>query len=514
MNLYPHQADAIEKTLIGFKEFDKQVGVAPTGSGKTIMFATLAERFMPGNTLILAHREELIYQASDKIIKTIGYFPSIEKAEYKADLDAQIVVGSVQTLIRRLDKWPADHFNLIVVDEAHHTLADSYQTVLSHFDKHAKILGVTATPDRSDKRNLGNYFENIAFEINLFDLIDDGYLSPIKIKPVPIKIDLNDVSQNKGDFDADELDNALTPYLTQIVDAIVEHAQGRKKIVVFLPLIATSEKFRAISEAAGFKSIHVDGKSKFRKQILSDFDAGGHYNLLSNALLLTEGWDCPSVDCIVNLRPTRSRSMFSQIIGRGTRICQGKDDLLFLDILWQHEKHPIVRPANLIAQSQEEADQITKRIFEKTESGGESQDEFDLQDTALECAHEREKAMLRQIKENAHKKAKFMDARELAVHLHAMNIAEFEDTMPWHSKPISEGQARMLTQYGVDPDTVHSRGHASAIIDAVIARSKLNLATPKQVKLMSRLGHKAPESVGFDDATAFIDSKLKKKEAA
>jgi superfamily II DNA or RNA helicase len=343
MQLRGYQETAVASILAGFQEFDRQLAVMPTGAGKTIVFSKLAEAMQPRRSLILAHREELIEQAVDKIAKSTGIFAQVEKAEQRASLMSPVVVASIQTLMgaQRRERWPRDHFAQIVVDEAHHALADSYQKVLRHFT--GKVLGVTATPDRGDKRNLGQYFENVAFEITMFDLIKQGYLSPVKVKALPVEIDLKNVKSVAGDYSADDLGTALTPYLRSIAKALRDHASFRK-CLVFLPLIATSKTFTDICQQEGLSAAHIDGTSEDRKEILARF-ADGEFDILNNAMLLTEGYDDPSIDCIVVLRPTRSRSLYAQMVGRGTRVHPAKDDLLVLDFLWLHEKHNLVRPA-------------------------------------------------------------------------------------------------------------------------------------------------------------------------
>lgn len=206
--------------------------------------------------------------------------------------------------------------------EAHHCLSDSYQKVLNHFDG-ANVLGVTATPDRGDQKNLGEYFDSKAYEYSMASAIRDGYLCPIKAQMIPLKLDLGSVGISNGDFAVNDIGSALDPYLRQIADAMVYYCKGRKT-VVFLPLIATSQKFCAMLNEAGLSAVEINGNSPDREQILQDFD-NGHYDVLCNSMLLTEGWDCPCVDCIVVLRPTKIRSLYQQMVGRGMRLFPGKD---------------------------------------------------------------------------------------------------------------------------------------------------------------------------------------------
>ena len=250
MELRPYQQEARDSI---FEQWDSGIRrtllVLPTGCGKTIVFAKVTEDCVRqgDRVLILAHRGELLEQAADKIASVTGLGCATEKAEETCIGSwYRITVGSVQTLMRekRLRKFPADYFRTIIIDEAHHCVSDSYQRVLQHFPD-AKVLGVTATPDRGDMRNLGEYFESLAYEYTLPKAIRSGYLSPIKALTIPLKMDLTGVSVQAGDFKASEIGTALDPYLYQIADEMANYCMGRKT-VVFLPLVKTSQKFRDI----------------------------------------------------------------------------------------------------------------------------------------------------------------------------------------------------------------------------------------------------------------------------
>jgi len=331
MELRPYQAEA--KAAV-FEQWDKgtlkTLLVLPTGCGKTIVFAKVAEDCVRQGyrVLILAHRGELLEQAADKIKKSTNLGCATEKAEQTC-LGSwfRITVGSVQSMQRekRLSQFSENYFNVIIIDEAHHCISDGYQKVLQHFPS-AKVLGVTATPDRGDMRNLGEFFESLAYEYTLPKAIREGYLSPIKAMTIPLQLDLSGVSIQSGDFKAGDIATALDPYLHQIADEMMKYCRDRKT-VVFLPLVKTSQKFKEILNEKGFKAAEVNGESKDRAEVLEAFDKG-EYNVLCNSMLLTEGWDCPSVDCVIVLRPTKVRSLYSQMVGRGTRLCEGKSHLL------------------------------------------------------------------------------------------------------------------------------------------------------------------------------------------
>jgi superfamily II DNA or RNA helicase len=502
IELRPYQNDFVSGVARGFHAGHmRQLGVLPTGGGKTICFAHIAQRFhekRSERTLVLAHREELIEQAADKIHTATGLTASVEKAERHADRAAPVVVASIQTMQgNRLATWAKDHFGLVVCDEAHHVLADQWQNTLGHFD--SRVLGVTATPDRGDKKNLAVYFQNLAYECNLLDLIGKGFLSPIQVKSVPLKIDLNAVKQTAGDYDSNQLDAAITPYLKEIARYLATECPERKKIVVFLPLIQTSQRFVDECIAAGIDARHVDGQSPNRKEILSDF-GDGKFRLLANAMLLTEGWDEPGVDCLLVLRPTKSRGLFAQMVGRGTRLCAGKTNLLLLDFLWLHERHDLARPASLVARTKEEEKAITEAIL--------SSEEKDLGEAVEDAENEREAALIRQIAENASKRERFMPIEQVGALLKDRKIMDYSPVFGWEKQPVTQGQKTVLDRFGLKCTT---KGEASMVMNRLFDRSKDKLATVKQLMWLVRFKHPSPETCTAKEAKIFLDERFSKK---
>lgn len=491
MKLRPYQTQIVSAVESGWGEATRQLIVVPTGGGKTIIFAALAAREQ-GRTLILAHREELIEQAAEKLHRSTGIAAEIEKAERRASMSARVVVASVQTLRGdRLKRWPANHFGLVVADEAHHAIADSWQSVLTHFTG-AKVLGVTATPDRGDKRNLGTYFERVAAEVSLVDLIKDGYLAPIAIRALPLRIDLSAVKSTAGDFDAEELGHALEPYLGAIAAALKEHAPGRRTLA-FLPLIATSQKFAEACRDVGLRAEHVDGYDEARAEKLARF-AGCEWDVLSNAMLLTEGYDDDGIDCVLVLRATRSRSLYAQMIGRGTRIHPLKSDLLILDPLWMHERHSLARPAHLVASSEAEAEAITDLVEATVGAEYAGDVQIDLLEAVSDAAQKREEKLAKELANKRDRKAKYISAEEFAVNHHALAVAEYEPSLPWEHKPPTEKQIFALKRAKIDPATVNGRGHASQLLDLHFRDQKITLASPAQQALLRKLGHPSPET--------------------
>lgn len=509
MNLRPYQQEGFRAVVRGWSNPlddtpSRQLIVIPTGGGKTIVFAKLAEAKagMGQRSLILAHREELIGQAVAKIKSATGIEAWVEKAERHAPRSARVVVASVQTLTRakRLETWAPDHFGLVVCDEAHHAISPSWRTVLARFDGTADVVGVTATPDRGDKRNLAEYFTSLAYEVRLVDLIKDGYLSPITIRSVPLEIDIRGVRSVAGDFDQEQLGETLEPYLSQIARAVKQYAAGRR-VLAFLPLIATSRKFVEICLVEGLRAEHVDGIDEARKEKLAAFELG-EWDVLSNTMLLTEGYDDPGIDCVLVLRPTKSRALYSQMIGRGTRPHPLKDNLLILDFLWMHERHSIARPASLVARDDEEAEVMQAVAKEREESGGgDGQDLLELQGTAVA---QREASLRKQLAEQKGKSGKFISADEWAAEHDKLGIAEFQPTFAWEEKPVSEAQAKVLRRAHIDPATVRGRGHASQIIDAVFGEVSRQICSEPQKLLLRRLGHESPDTATVGEFRKFM----------
>lgn len=478
--------------------------VLPTGTGKTIVFASVAaDQVRAGNrVLILAHRGELLEQAADKLQRSTGLVSAVEKAESTC-LDSwfRVVVGSVQTLQRtaRLERFPQDYFGTIIIDEAHHAITDGYRRILDYFSG-AKVLGVTATPDRGDMRNLGEVFDSLAFEYKLTDAIKEGYLCRILAQTVPLQLDISSVTLSGGDYAVADLGTALDPYLEQIAAEMAQRCKGRKT-VVFLPLIKTSQKFRDLLNAKGFRAAEVNGQSEDRREVLADFDAG-KYNVLCNSMLLTEGWDCPSVDCVVILRPTKVRSLYSQMVGRGTRLSPGKTDLLLLDFLWMTDKHELCRPADLVCEDRTVARQMTETL---AESGCPEDIEQAAAQASEDVVAQREEVLAKQLAEQRRKKAKLVDPLQYEMSIQAEDLSGYVPTFGWEAGPPSDKQTAALEKLGILPDAVESAGKAALLLDRLHKRQTEGLTTPKQIRRLERYGFRHVGSWSFDAASRMIN---------
>lgn len=508
MKLRPYQQEAMQSIFYEWSTGVKRtLLVLPTGCGKTIVFAKVAEECVKegDRVLILAHRGELLDQAADKIGKSTGLGCATEKAEQTCIGSwFRIVVGSVQSMMRekRLSQFPDDYFNTIIIDEAHHCISDSYQRVLQHFPE-AKVLGVTATPDRGDMRNLGTVFDSMAYEYTLPKAIKEGYLSPIKAVTIPLKIDMSGVGVQAGDFKSGEIATALDPYLESIAAEMEKYCKD-KKTVVFLPLVKTSQKFRDILNAHGFKAAEVNGESQDRAEILEAFDKD-QYNVLCNSMLLTEGWDCPSVDCIVVLRPTKVRSLYCQMVGRGTRLSPetGKDHLLLLDFLWHTERHELCHPAHLICESEEVAQKMTENL---EKDAGYPMDIEEAEKTATEdVVAQREEALAKQLAEMKKRKKRLVDPLQFEMSIQAEDLSGYVPAFGWEMAPPSDKQKKTLEKLGIMPDEIDNAGKASKILERLDKRRQEGLTTPKQIRFLESRGFQHVGTWQFENAKHLID---------
>ena len=504
IKLRPYQDEARRAVEAEWNKGNKRtLLVLPTGTGKTIVFAKITEDCVRGGdqVLILAHRGELLDQASDKVRKSTGLECGVERAELTATDDYYpVTVGSVQTLMRekRITQYPPDYFGTIVIDEAHHVLSSSYQKVLDYFCE-ANVLGVTATPDRGDMRNLGQFFNSLAYEYRLPQAIREGYLSPIKAVTIPLKLDLSSVGISQGDFKAGDLGDALEPYLEQIATEM--EAYRDRKTVVFLPLVKTSQKFRDILIRHGFKAAEVNGNSDDRKEVLEAFEAG-EYNVLCNSMLLTEGWDCPSVDCVVVLRPTKVRSLYCQMVGRGTRLAPGKDHLLLLDFLWNTERHELCHPAALICEDAEVAKKMTDNAADN--AGMVMDIEAAEKKAAEDVVAQREAALAAKLAEMRKRKRALVDPLQFEMSIMAEDLSSYKPSFGWEMLAPTEAQRKSLEKYGIFPDEIESQGKASKILDRLSQRRDAGLSTPKQIRLLEGRGFRHVGQWTFEQASKMI----------
>ena len=339
LTLRPYQSEALSSIKDFYeKGVNRQLVVLPTGAGKTVIFTHLPQHLdYPLPMLILAHREELLIQAKDKLQWSNPQLTvEIEQAENYASTDADVVVASVPTLGRdgseRISRFPKNHFRTIVIDEAHHAAAPTYRRILDYFENDF-TLGVTATPQRSDNTRLTDVFDEIVYYKTIVDLIEEGWLSRIVGYRIKTDTDISEVQSREGDYVASQLEDTInTPERNATIVASYMEICGTSKAIAFCAGVQ-----HAYDLASSFKQASINAQvivgstpSDERRRILEDFSLG-NISVLVNVGVLTEGFDEPSVEAIILARPTRSTLLYTQIVGRGTRLFEGKEHCKVLD---------------------------------------------------------------------------------------------------------------------------------------------------------------------------------------
>lgn len=511
MELRPYQNEAVASVEAEFARGVRSTLIAlATGCGKTIVFSHLAAREVRrgGRVLILAHRGELLQQAIAKLRSATGIEAGLEKAEETSavawdEIPYTVVVGSVQSMKsqKRLARFRPDEFSLIVIDECHHALTGTYRAVIDHFPK-ARLLGVTATPDRGDLRSLSEVFETIAYEYSIVDAIKGGWLSPVFVQTVPLRIDLSGVAVQSGDFQAASLGSALDPYLRQICREIKERCHDRKTIV-FTPLIATSRKMLSIFIETGVNEVReVNGESTDRAETLQWFANAKAGCVLLNSMLLTEGYDEPSVDCIVVLRATKVRALFVQMVGRGTRLAPGKSNLLLLDFLWLTASHDLCRPACLLSDDAEVCETITQKCVAACGDNSTELSPETLEDAQSETVRKREDALAKRLAAQSRKKGKLFDALRFAELTGVTDLSDAPTTIQENDRPTMEMVDRLERLGFACPG---SQTAAEKLLSAYQQRVDSGLSSHKQIKLLTSRGFRNVAQWPFAAAKKLID---------
>lgn len=487
MKLRPYQEECIKSIEKSFEEFNKVIVVLATGLGKTIIANEIARKFISNNkkVLFLAHREELLDQAAEKMIKFHGIDFTFIKAGREFDESKMFHIGSVQSLCNyeRLSKFPKDYYSLIIIDEVHHAVNDTYLYILEHFE-HAKVLGVTATPNRADGKKLAKIFDTTAFSYGMKDAIKDGWLSPVIMRTGNVNINISKVRTVAGDFVVSELDNAVIREFNKISKYIKTMLDKRNRILIFTPRITSAEILADILKKNGLSAEFVCGKSDGRKEIIERFKSG-ETRIVTNSMLLTEGFDCPEVDCIINLRPTQSKGLFTQQLGRGTRICDNKENLLYVDFLWKTDKQ-IITPCNLFA----ETDSIAKSMRDfLVMNANKSYDLINLSmyiDMMMGGVEVMEGARMEWVVNIDKKKLKTPSM--FAYLINDRSLLEYEPIYWWENQNPTSKQIEFIEgKCGISCSNI-KKGFASKIIDVIIKRIEDKKCTVKQMFFLAKNG--------------------------
>ena len=319
MKLRSYQSAASDAIFKEWQENDSTLVVMPTGGGKTVLFADVIRRVFPRRALVIAHREELIFQARDKIQRVTGLSADVEMGEYRADgglfEQARVVVSTIQTQCSggdgggRMSKFDPQRFGVLIIDEAHHATSPSYRRVIDYYRTNPalKVLGVTATPDRADEEALGQVFQSVAFDYEVLDAIHDGWLVPIEQQMVHVEgLDYSSIRTTAGDLNGGDLAAVLEAEknLQQMASASLAIIGARRALVFTASVKAAELTAEIFNRHRPNMAAWVCGKTEReeRRRVLADF-ASGKVQVVCNCGVLTEGFDDPGVEVVIMGRP-------------------------------------------------------------------------------------------------------------------------------------------------------------------------------------------------------------------
>lgn len=532
MKLRTYQSGCVDAVFASLKEHASTLAVLATGLGKTVIFSHVADRWESGRVLVLAHREELIHQAAAKIEAVTGEQPHIEMADLSAR-DAGIgghsrfIVASVQSLCRdsRLlhPVYRPELFGLVVVDEAHHCVPSNktYGKIITHFrqNERCKLLGVTATPDRADNKAMGSFFDSVAFNYGIREGIKDGYLVPIDQQYVTVEgLDFSQVKTTAGDLNEGDLERILTHerMLHRVVSPTVQAAAGRPTLIFAVSVNHAEKMAEILNRHKEASAICLHGKTdrKVRKEELRRF-ADGQFQFLVGCGLFLEGFDCPPIACVAMARPTKSRSLYAQAVGRGTRVlpgvltpeleglpaiarlsavaASGKPRLLVLDFVGNAGRHKLISTADILGGTASEG--ALERARQKAKKSGRPA-------SLMDEIERSEEELAEEAQQKADKERQRADkCRRDRERIKALATYRTEDVDPFgdqgtanrsegyrkNDHPPSDKQAKFLAGKGIDP-TELSKQEASKEISRIMARKEAGLCSPKQERILKEYG--------------------------
>lgn len=490
--LRPYQHQALRALSEAWRDVERAMVVMATGTGKTTVFAeVLRRRHMAGRgrALVLAHRIELLDQAAERI-RLAGLTAELESGDHLASLHsamggADVVVATVQTLRgRRLQRWPRNAFGTIIVDEAHHATSASYRAILDWFPE-AKILGVTATPDRGDGVAVGGVIDTLAFDYGLRQGIEDGYLAPMRVLAIDTpSIDLSTVRTTKQEHGRDLAAGDLAKQMSgeaqlhELAGPIAKESEGRQTIV-FVPSVEVAHELARVLGpylGGGDKVRALDGTTakETRADTLKAYRSG-ELRMLVNCALFTEGFDAPETSCVAVARPTKSRALYAQMVGRGTRLAPGKTDCLVLDLAPANGRHSLVAPVDLL-----DGKDLPDDILKQAREAMSGDDVLTVLRAAESKAKERQERVDRD-RRTGHMTADVRYRKRMRDPFDELGIdGDFgTDRGPRATAGMMSGLERAGFQFPIVP----SRREASRVFDALAKRRDAGLCSMKQNRL-------------------------------
>lgn len=547
MNERPYQSAASQGIDDALAISDSTLAVLATGLGKTVLFAHAIKRRLNGSSkraMVIAHREELIWQASNKIRAVTGEQPDVEMADFRADVGGwfgetakkKVVVASVQTLNAgqgdgRMAKFNPSEFGLLVIDEAHHATASTYRQVINHFRQNpdCKVLGVTATPDRADEEALGKVFQTVAFEYGILEGIQDGWLAPINQTSVAVSgLDFSSIRTTAGDLNGADLASVMEyeQNLHEVAGPTIEIA-GHRKTLVFAASVHHAERLCEIlnrHRAASARWISGETPKEERRQIFADYSAG-RFQFLVNVGVATEGFDEPTIEVIVMARPTKSRALYTQMAGRGTRTLPGivdryndpelrrnaialsaKPAIEIIDFVGNSGKHKLICTADILGDSFD--DDVVERTARKARESGKSVNMLEaLEEAKEQKLQEAQEAKRREAARRAHLRVNAKYAKESVDPFDLLRIVP-ERERGWDvGKRPTDKMVAFLAKQGIDNAEKMPYRQASQLISELTKRFDSNKCTLKMATTLARYGYSPDTS--FTEARTILDTLAK-----
>jgi superfamily II DNA or RNA helicase len=405
----------------------------------------------------------------------------------------------------RLERWHRSKFDIIITDEAHRSTAATYRAVYDHFNT-AQRLGITATAFRQ-KGSLSDIYDHISFEYNLKQAIKDGYLCRFIAQTIPLKIELGKLSVTGGDFNAEELEEKIEPYLEEIAREVQARAADRK-IIVFTPTCEMARKCKEIFAGFGFDTYYAGGDDRSE---IAGFERPGKGKILFNSMLCTEGYDHPEIDCVIILRLTQSTGLYCQMAGRGTRLFPYKDNCLLLDFLWNSSNHNLCKPACLVAED-DETEQAMEDILERNTS-----QPVDLEDAEVEAVSkircERERRLADKLNSFKGRDSDKFDPVLESLAVGNGLLANWRAETNWEKQDMSRQQERFLKDSGFDPSG-WCKGYANQVITDVSANKAAGLCSPRQMRTLMNNGFPEAAKMTGQEAKVAMNKLTKKWQKA
>ena len=537
-----YQAEAVSAVFEEWEDKSSTLIVCPTGTGKTNIFCDVISRMQPKRAMVLAHRGELVTQAVRRLRNTFGIRADVEMADLQASefyIDrAPVVVSTIQTQCAgngghgRMKLFDPFDFGLVVCDEAHHYTSPSFRKVLDHYKQNPelKILGVTATPDRADEEALGQVFESVAYAYEILDAINDGWLVPVDQKMVHIEgLDFSLIRTTAGDLNGADLAAVMEAEknLQGIAAASIDIIGSDKRTLVFTVTVKQAEMLAEIfnRHRAGMADWVCGATPKHqRHKIFKDFDSG-KTQVLVNVGVATEGYDNPKVEVIVQGRPTKSRCLYAQIIGRSLRPLAGivdgletadqrktaisnspKPSALVLDFVGNAGRHKLMSTADILGgKVSEEA--IARAVDKVKKSGKAMRMDQALADAERDIQREIEERKRREAARKAHliAEAKYSTKTVSPFDVFGLRPA---NSRGWdRGRSLTENQRAMLLRNGVNPANLPF-AQSRQLLNEMHKRINKGLCSLKQAQLLLKHGYDV-KGVTFQEANRLIDG-LKK----